>query len=102
MTLLTMGPESAVQSIRKALQMGAQAAVHISDEALHGSCAVKTSLVLAAALRTLEWDLVIGEAESTDGQLAVLPAMLSQRLGVPALTGASSPSAKPSPGKPGG
>ncbi len=87
-TLLTMGPVQAAQSIRKALQMGADAAVHITDEALHGSCAVKTSLVLAAALRTLEWDLVICGAESTDGQLAVLPAMLSQRLGIPALTGA--------------
>ncbi|MGH3545476.1 MAG: electron transfer flavoprotein subunit beta/FixA family protein [Mycobacteriales bacterium] len=87
-TLLTMGPELAVQSIRKALQLGADAAIHVTDGALHGSCAVKTSLVLAAALRTLEWDLVICGAESTDGQLAVLPAMLSQRLGVPALTGA--------------
>ncbi len=87
-TLLTMGPEQAVQSIRKALQLGADAAVHVTDDALHGSCAVKTSLVLAAALQTLEWDLVICGAESTDGQLAVLPAMLSQRLGLPALTGA--------------
>src|SRR5207248_9036573 len=52
-TVLTMGPEQAVESIRKALQMGPDKAVHIVDDALHGSCAVTTSKVLAAALRTL-------------------------------------------------
>ena len=42
-TVLTMGPEQAVESIRKALQMGPDKAVHIVDDALHGSCAVTTS-----------------------------------------------------------
>ncbi len=87
-TLLTMGPEQAVTSIRKALQMGADAAVHVTDMALAGSCAVKTSEVLAAALGTLQWDLVLCGAESTDGQLCVIPAMLAQRLDIAALTGA--------------
>ncbi|MBA2389727.1 MAG: electron transfer flavoprotein subunit beta/FixA family protein [Geodermatophilaceae bacterium] len=87
-TILTMGPEQASDTIRKSLSMGAHKAVHISDPALHGSCAVQTSAVLAKALGTLEWDLVICGAESTDGQVAVMPAMLSERLGVPHLTGA--------------
>jgi electron transfer flavoprotein beta subunit len=87
-TVLTMGPEKATESIRKALSMGPDKAVHVTDPALHGSCAVATSKVLAKALSTLEWDLVIAGAESTDGQVAAMPAMLAERLGVPQLTGA--------------
>jgi electron transfer flavoprotein beta subunit len=87
-TLLTMGPERAAESIRKALSMGPDKAVHVTDEALHGSCALSTSAVLAAALRQLEPDLVICGAESTDARGQVLPHMLAERLGVAALTGA--------------
>src|SRR5882724_9675397 len=50
-TLLTMGPERATEAIRKALSMGPDKAVHVTDEALHGSDALSTSAVLAAALR---------------------------------------------------
>ena len=56
--------------------------------AIHGSCAVATSAVLAAALSQLEYDLVLCGAESTDGQVSVMPALLSERLGIPQLTGA--------------
>jgi len=87
-TILTMGPAQAAESIRKALSMGPDRAVHVSDEALHGSCAVQTSAVLAKALATLQWDIVLCGAESTDGRVSVVPAMLSERLGVPQLTGA--------------
>ena len=87
-TILTMGPDGASESIRKALSMGPDKAVHISDDALHGSCAVATSKVLAAALRTLDADLVLCGAESTDGRVQVMPHMLAERLGVAALTGA--------------
>jgi electron transfer flavoprotein beta subunit len=87
-TVLTMGPEKATEAIRKALSMGPDKAVHITDPALHGSCALATSKVLAKALSTLEWDLVIAGAESTDGQVSAIPAMLAERLGVPQLTGA--------------
>src|SRR5690349_18502898 len=44
---LTMGPAGAVQGLRKALAMGGDSAVHVLDDALHGSDAVGTSLVLA-------------------------------------------------------
>src|SRR5690242_15820518 len=87
-TVLTMGPAGATESIRKALSMGPDKAVHISDDALHGSCAVATSKVLAAALSQLSADLIICGAESTDGRVQVLPHMLAERLGVAALTGA--------------
>ena len=57
-TILTMGPQSAAESIRKALSMGPDKAVHILDDALHGSCALATSKVIAAAVKALEPDLV--------------------------------------------
>jgi electron transfer flavoprotein beta subunit len=87
-TVLTMGPDQAAETIRKALSMGPDKAVHVNDPALHGSCAVRTSDVLAKALRTLEWDLVLCGAESTDARVSVIPSMLAERLGVPQLTGA--------------
>jgi electron transfer flavoprotein beta subunit len=68
--------------------MGPDAAVHVSDEALHGSCALATSKVLAAALGTLDADLILCGAESTDGRVQVMPHMLAERLGIAALTGA--------------
>jgi electron transfer flavoprotein beta subunit len=87
-TILTMGPEGASESIRKALSMGPDRAVHVLDDALHGSCALATSKVLAAALGTLNADLVLCGAESTDGRVQVMPHMLAERLGFAALTGA--------------
>jgi electron transfer flavoprotein beta subunit len=87
-TILTMGPEHASESIRKALSMGPDKAVHILDDALHGSCALATSKVLAAAVGTLEADLILTGSESTDARGQVMPHMLAERLGVAALTGA--------------
>ena len=87
-TVLTVGPDSATDAIRKALSMGADKAVHVSDEAIHGSCAVQTSAVIAAALGQLEYDLVLCGAEATDAQLSVMPALLAERLGIPQLSGA--------------
>ena len=88
-TILSMGPAKASESIRKALSMGADKAVHISDEALAGSDALVTSLVLAQALKQTGFDLVIMGSESTDARTGVLAAMLAERLGVPQLTLAS-------------
>jgi electron transfer flavoprotein beta subunit len=88
-TILSMGPAKASESIRKALSMGADKAVHISDEALAGSDVLATSLVLAEALKQTGFDLVILGSESTDARTGVVPAMLAERLGVPQLTLAS-------------
>ena len=58
-TVLTMGPDRATDAIRKALSMGADKAVHVSDEALAGSDAITTAKVLAKAIGTVgEVDLV--------------------------------------------
>jgi electron transfer flavoprotein beta subunit len=87
-TVLTVGPDSATDAIRKALSMGADKAVHVSDEAIHGSDALQTSAVLAAALGQLEYDLILCGAEATDAQMSVMPALLSERLGIAQLSGA--------------
>jgi electron transfer flavoprotein beta subunit len=88
-TVLTVGPERAGEAIRKALSMGADAGLHVVDESLHGSDALATSAVLAQALGTVSWDLVLLGSESTDARMSVIPAMLAERLHAPQLTYAS-------------
>ena len=88
-TIFSMGPAKAAESIRKALSMGADKAVHLVDDALAGSDALATSAAMAAALQQTGFDLVICGSESTDARGGVVPAMLAERLGVPQLTLAS-------------
>ena len=88
-TILSMGPAKAAESVRKALSMGADKAVHMMDDALAGSDALATSLALSEVLKSIGFDLVICGSESTDARTGVLPAMLAERLGVPQLTLAS-------------
>ena len=85
-TVLTVGPEQAADAVKKGLQMGADAGVHVIDDAIHGSDAVATSLILSKALAKLEADLVVFGMGSTDGSMGVVPAMVSERLGLPAVT----------------
>ncbi|ASQ98450.1 electron transfer flavoprotein subunit beta/FixA family protein [Streptomyces sp. 11-1-2] len=82
-TVLTVGPEDARDALRKALSMGADKAVHVEDDGLHGTDALGTSLVLARAVEKTGYDLVVCGMASTDGTMGVLPAMLAERLGVP-------------------
>jgi electron transfer flavoprotein beta subunit len=88
-TILSMGPERASESIRKALSMGADKAVHLVDDALAGSDALATSAALAAVLSRIGFDVVILGSESTDARMGVMGAMLAERLGVPQLSFAS-------------
>ena len=85
-TILTMGPQKATESIRKALSMGADKAVHLLDDALAGSDALATSYALAQVLKQTGFDLVICGAESTDARTGMVAAMLAERLEVPQLT----------------
>ncbi|SDH77542.1 electron transfer flavoprotein beta subunit [Sinosporangium album] len=88
-TVLTMGPSKATDTIRKALAMGADKAVHLVDDALHGSDALSTSYAMAQTLKTIGFDVVILGSESTDARTGLLAAMLAERLGVPQLTQAN-------------
>ena len=85
-TILSMGPAKASESIRKALSMGADKAVHVIDDGIAGSDALATSAVLAAALTAVGLRPGDRGAESTDARTGVVPAMLAERLGVPQLT----------------
>ena len=85
-TVLTVGPEDAKDALRKALSMGADKAVHVEDDDLHGTDAMGTSLVLAKAVEKTGYDLVISGMASTDGTMGVVPALLAERLGVPQVT----------------
>ena len=88
-TILSMGPPRATESIRKALSMGADKAVHLVDDGLAGSDALATSEAIAAVLGRIGFDLVILGSESTDARMGVLAALLAERLGVPQLSFAS-------------
>ena len=84
--IVTMGPERAGETIRKALSMGADAGLHIVDDALHGSDALATSAALARALQGRGFDIIVFGSESTDARMSVVPAMVAERLGIAQLT----------------
>ncbi|MPV38521.1 electron transfer flavoprotein subunit beta/FixA family protein [Georgenia subflava] len=90
---LTVGPDEAVDAVRRALQMGADSGVHVSDERVAGSDVVGTARVLAAAVRRLgdevPVDLVVTGMASMDGLTAMLPSALAASLELPQLTLAS-------------
>ncbi|MEV8635634.1 electron transfer flavoprotein subunit beta/FixA family protein [Streptosporangium sp. NPDC051023] len=95
LTYLTVGPAAAAEALRRALAMGGNAAVHVSDDAIAGSDAPATALVLAAALRRLEPDLVLCAMASTDGGTSLVPAMLAEHLALPQLTFAAELTVEP-------
>lgn len=84
--VVSMGPDKATETVRKALSMGADSAIHVSDAGLHGSDALGTSLVLAKALEGKGFDVIIFGSESTDARMSVIPAMVAERLGAAQLT----------------
>ena len=89
-TVVTIGPDDAANALKKALQMGADKAVHICDDAILGTDSLGTSLLLAAAVNKIGTpDLVLTGMASTDGTMSVVPAMLAERLGLPQVTFAS-------------
>jgi electron transfer flavoprotein beta subunit len=85
-TVVTMGPAKAAETVRKALSMGVEAGIHLLDDALHGSDALATSYALAQVLGGRGFDLVIFGSESTDARMSVVPAMVAERLGWAQLT----------------
>lgn len=88
-TVISMGPDRATEAVRKALSMGANDAILVSDSALAGSDALATSSVLSKVIADGGYDLVICGTESTDARMSVVPAMISARLGWAQLTFAS-------------
>ena len=87
--VLSMGPERAADSLRKALAMGADRAVLVSDAAASGSDLVATSRVLAKALEREGADLVLFGQQASDGDGAVLWAAVAERLRLPVISQAA-------------
>jgi electron transfer flavoprotein beta subunit len=85
-TLLAMAPANAPEALRKALAMGADRGVLISDPALVGSDALATARVLAAALGRLEFDLVLAGADSSDGGTGTVSPAVAALTGLPYLS----------------
>src|SRR6201997_2497632 len=83
---VSLGPQKALDSLRKALGMGADRAVLISDDAAAGSDLVATSRLVAAALAKEEPDLVIFGQQAADADGAVLWAAVAERLGRPVVS----------------
>ncbi|CAN5247984.1 electron transfer flavoprotein subunit beta/FixA family protein [soil metagenome] len=90
---LTVGPADAVDAVRRALQLGADAGVHVLDDAIAGSDVFGTVAVLAAAVRRLgaeaPVDLVLTGMAGLDGLTSLVPAALAAELDLPQLTLAS-------------
>jgi len=82
-TLVTMGTNDATIGIRNALAMGATSAVHLFDDALAGSDTLGTAKALAAAIKKLEFDLVICATEASDSYSGTVPGQIAHLLGVP-------------------
>src|SRR5580765_5242520 len=84
--VVSMGPAGALDALRKALAMGADRAVLISDDAAAGSDLVATSRALAAALEREGADLVLFGQQSSDSDGAVLWAAVADRLRQPVIS----------------
>ena len=87
--LVSLGPEQALDSLRKGLAMGADRAVLVSDPAAAGSDLVATSLALAKALEREQADLILFGQQSSDSDGAVLWAAVADRLRLPLVSQAS-------------
>jgi electron transfer flavoprotein beta subunit len=89
-TVVSMGPEVAMDAVRKALSVGVHKGVLVTDDALRGSDTLVTATVLSAAIQLQEFDLVFAAVESTDGYTGTMPQTIAEFLGIPALTYARS------------
>ena len=98
-TVISMGPERATEAVRKALSMGANGAILVSDAVLAGADALVTAEVLSAVISQGDFDILICGTESTDARMSVVPAMISEKLGWAQLTFASKVDVDPAASK---
>jgi electron transfer flavoprotein beta subunit len=83
---VTMGPESAVRALHKAVSLGADRSVHLTDEALAGSDVAATGYALSKALQKESPDLVLLGQQSDDGECYTIGAVVADHLKMPSLT----------------
>jgi electron transfer flavoprotein beta subunit len=83
---VTMGPDSAVRALHKAVALGADRSVHLSDDALSGSDVCATGYALAKVLESESPDLVLLGQQSDDGECYTIGAVVADHLKMPSLT----------------
>ena len=83
---VSMGPESAVRALHKAVSLGADRSVHLTDEALAGSDVAATGYALAKTLERESPDLVLLGQQSDDGECYTIGAVVAEHLAMPSLT----------------
>lgn len=83
---VTMGPSSAVRALHKAVSLGADRSVHLSDDALAGSDVAATGYALAQTLKRENPDLVLLGQQSDDGECYTIGAVVAEHLSMPSLT----------------
>ena len=83
---VTMGPDSAIRALHKAVSLGADRSVHLSDDALAGSDVAATGYALAAVLEKESPDLVLLGQQSDDGECYTIGAVVADHLKMPSLT----------------
>ncbi len=83
---VTMGPESAVRALHKAVSLGADRSVHLTDSALANSDVCATGYALAQVLRQESPDLVLLGQQSDDGECYTIGAVVADHLEMPSLT----------------
>src|SRR5215204_230750 len=81
-----MGPETAVRALHKAVSLGADRSLHLTDEALSGSDANGTGYALAKTLESEQPDLVLLGQQSDDGECYTIGAVVADHLRMPSLT----------------
>jgi electron transfer flavoprotein beta subunit len=86
LTAVCMGPASAQEAMRRALAMGVDRAILVTDPALAGSDALGTARVLAAVLKKEGAELILCSTESTDGYTGMVPGAIAEFLGIPQLS----------------
>jgi electron transfer flavoprotein beta subunit len=83
---VTMGPESAVRALHKAVSLGADRSLHLTDDALAGSDVAATGYALSKALEKEQPDLVLLGQQSDDGECYTIGAVVADHLKMPSLT----------------
>jgi len=85
-TVVTMGPAEALAGVQRGLAIGAHRGLLVTDPGLRGADALVTARVLAAAIGSTTYDLVIAGVESTDGYTGTMPATIAELLGIASVT----------------
>ncbi len=85
-TVITMGPAQAEKALREALAMGADKAILLSDRAFSGADTWATSSTLAAAIRKLDYDLIIAGRQAIDGDTAQVGPQIAEHLNLPQIS----------------